>query len=196
MGLSIHYNGRFNAQASLAEMIEEVKDIAEIYNWQYTVYQEQFPPNKFDNDFYTENIYGINFTPPDCETINLCFLSNGRISSPAHLKIFGYSADEAYKKYLYMLSVKTQFAGSNVHKLIIHLLKYLCKKYFQEFEVIDEGHYWETDDEKLLEETFEKYNDLLDSVGSALENIPMDSDETFEEYFDRILKIIQGKRKK
>ncbi|MFA5806696.1 MAG: hypothetical protein WC879_18850, partial [Melioribacteraceae bacterium] len=116
--------------------------------------------------------------------------------SAPNLKFFGNSTDEDYKKYLYMLSVKTQFAGSNVHKLIIHLLKYLCKKYFQEFEVIDEGHYWETEDEKLLEETFEKYNDLLDSVGSALENIPMDSAETFEEYFDRILKIIQGRRKK
>ena len=196
MGLTIHYSGRFNEHASLSEMIEEVKDIAEIYNWQYTVYEEQFPSNKFDNDSYTENIYGINFTPPDCETINLCFLSNGRMSSAPNLKFFGNSTDEDYKKYLYMLSVKTQFAGSNVHKLIIHLLKYLCKKYFQEFEVIDEGHYWETEDEKLLEETFEKYNDLLDSVGSALENIPMDSAETFEEYFDRILKIIQGRRKK
>lgn len=195
MGLSIHYSGRFNPQASLSEMIEEVKDIAEIYNWQYTVYEEQFPSNKFDNDSYNKNIYGINFTPPDCETINLCLLSNGRISSPSHLKIFGYSADEAYKKYLYMLSVKTQFAGSNVHKLIIHLLKHLSKKYFQEFEVIDEGHYWETEDEKLLEETFKKYNDLLDSVGSALQNIPMASDETFEQYFSRILKIIKGKRK-
>ena len=94
-----------------------------------------------------------------------------------------------------MLSVKTQFSGSSVHKLIIHLLKHLSKKYFQEFEVIDEGHYWETEDEKLLEETFKKYNDLLDSVGSALQNIPMASDETFEQYFSRILKIIKGKRK-
>ncbi|MCL4549816.1 MAG: hypothetical protein M1495_14735 [Bacteroidetes bacterium] len=69
------------------------------------------------------------------------------------------------------------------------------RKYFQEFEVIDEGHYWETGNEMLLEKTFEKYNDLLDSVGLALENIPMTSDETFEQYFSRILKIIKGKRK-
>lgn len=196
MGLSIHYNGRFSAQTSLSEMIEEVKDIAEIYNWQYTIYEEQFPSNKFDNDSYTEKIYGISFTPPDCETINLCFLSNGRMSSLAHLKVFENPTDEAHKKYLYMLSVKTQFAGSKVHKLIIHLLKYLSKKYFQEFEVLDEGYYWEIEDEKLLEETFKKYNNLLDSVGSALENVPMDSDETFEHYFQRILKIIQGKHEK
>ena len=118
------------------------------------------------------------------------------MSSAPNLKFFGNSTDEDYKKYLYMLSVKTQFAGSTTHKLIIHLLKYLNKKYFNEFKVIDEGNYWETEDEKLLEETFEKYNDLLDSVGSALENIPMDSAETFEEYFQRILKIIHGKRER
>ena len=196
MGLSIHYNGRFNAQASLPEMIEEVRDIAEIYNWQYTVYENQFSSNIFDSDSYSEKIYGISFTPPESETICLCFLSNGRMSSFPNFKCFGNSTNENYQKYLYMLSVKTQFAGSAVHKLIILLLKYLSKKYFQEFEVIDEGHYWETGDEKLLEETFEKYNDLLESVSSALENIPMDSAETFEDYFARIMKIIKEKRKK
>ncbi|MBU0559207.1 MAG: hypothetical protein KJ799_00460 [Bacteroidetes bacterium] len=194
MGLSIHYSGRFNPQTSLKEMIEEVKDIAEIYNWQYTIFDEQFPTNEFDIESYTDIIYGINFTPPDCETINLCFLSNGRMSSPAHLKFFGNSADEDYKKYLYSLSVKTQFAGINIHKLVIHLLKYLSEKYFREFEVIDEGQYWETNDDKLLEETFRRYDYLLDSVGLALENIPIEPDETFEEYFQRILKIIYGKR--
>ena len=31
MGLSIHYSGSFKKEASLETMIEEVKDIAEIY---------------------------------------------------------------------------------------------------------------------------------------------------------------------
>lgn len=196
MGLTIHYSGRFNEYASLSEMIEEVTDIAEIYNWTYHVYEKHFPYENLSNTEYNDRIYGISFTPPECETINLCFLSNGRMSSAPNLKFFGNSTDEEYKKYLYMLSVKTQFAGSDTHKLIIHLLKYLNKKYFTEFEVIDEGNYWETEDEKLLEETFKRYNELLDSVGAALENIPLKSEETFEEYFSRIMKIIQDKRKK
>ncbi len=196
MGLTIHYSGRFNEHSSLSEMIEEVTDIAEIYNWTYHVYEKHFPYENLSNTEYNVSIYGISFTPPECETIYLCFLSNGRMSSAPNLKFFGNSTDEDYKKYLYMLSVKTQFAGSDVHKLIIHLLKYLNKKYFTEFEVIDEGNFWETEDEKLLEETFERYTDLLDSVGSALENIPLKSDETFEDYFSRVMKIIQAKRKK
>ncbi len=196
MGLSIHYNGRFNGNASLSEMIDEVKDVAEIYNWEYTIYKKDFPKNSFGTDSYNNSIYGISFTPPESEPIFLCFLSNGRMSSPGNLKFFGNSTDEMYKKYLYMLSTKTQYAGSDVHKLIIHFLKYLSKKYFQEFEVIDEGHYWETGDEKLLETTFKKYTDLINSFASALENIPMKSGETFEEYFGRILQIIHSKREK
>lgn len=194
MGLSIHYNGKFDEHASLSEMIDEVRDIAEIYNWKYNLYENKFPHDDIEEDFYDDNIYGISFTPPECETINLCFLSNRRMSSLPNLKIFGNSKDETYKKYLYMLSVKTQFAGSNIHKLIIHLLKYLKEKYFQEFKVVDEGQYWETGDEKLLEDNFRKYNEILDLVGSALENIPIQLTESFEEYFERILKIIHRKR--
>ena len=196
MGLTIHYNGKFNKNASLSRMIEEVKDIAEIYNWQYTIYEDQFPADSFDNDSFNENIYGISFTPPESETVCLCFLSNGRMSGPAHLKYFGNSADESEKKYLYTLSTKTQYAGSDIHKLIVHLLKYISKKYFKEFNVIDEGSYWETGDEKLLEDTFKRYNDLLDSVGFALENVPIKPNETFEEYFTRILGQIHNRHKK
>lgn len=196
MGLTIHYNGKFNENASLPEMIEEVKDIAEIYNWQYTIYEKQFHAASFDNDSFNDEIYGISFTPPESETVCLCFLSNGRMSGPAQLKYFGNSATESEKKYLYMLSTKTQYAGSNIHKLIVHLLKYISKKYFKEFNVIDEGSYWETEDEKLLEDTFKRYNDLLDSVGFALENVPIKSNETFEEYFTRILGQIHNRHKK
>ena len=196
MGLTIHYNGKFNAKASLSGMIEEVKDIAEIYNWQYTIYETQFPESSFDNDSFNEKIYGITFSPPESEPVFLTFLSNGRMSSEDHLKFFGSSSDESKKKYLYMLSTKTQFAGSNIHKLIIHILKYISKKYFKEFNVIDEGSYWETGEEKLLEDTFKRYNDLLDSVGFALENVPIKSNETFEEYFTRILGQIHNRHKK
>ena len=71
-----------------------------------------------------------------------------------------------------MLSVKTQYAGIEIHKLIIHLLKYLSGKYLQDFKVIDEGEYWETGDEKLLQDTFKRYTDLIESFASSLETYP------------------------
>jgi hypothetical protein len=194
MGLTIHYSGKFSRNASLSEMIEEVRDIAEIYNWDYHIFETEFPKDADKYDYYEDKVYGICFTPPECETVSLCFLSNRRMSSIANLKFFGNSEDEAYKEYLYMLSTKTQFAGIDIHKLIIHLFKYLNEKYFEELKVIDEGYYWETGDEKILEQRFQEYNMLIDLVGSALENIPMKTTETFEEYFERILKIVQQKR--
>jgi len=36
---------------------------------------------------------------------------------------------------------------------------------------------------------------LLDSFGAALENIPLKAEETFEEYFKRIMQIIKANGK-
>lgn len=194
MGLSIHYNGRFNKNLSLSEMIEEVKDIAEIHNWKYTIFEIQFPEKVINS--LDDTLYGICFSPPKCEPVWLCFLSNGRMSSPINLKSFGNSTDGKDKEYLYLLSTKTQYAGIEVHKLIIHFLKYISKKYFNEFYLADEGKYWETGDEKLLENIFNDYNSLMESFDSALKQIPSKPQENMEEYLIRILEMIHRKRKK
>lgn len=83
MGLSIHFSGRLKSQGSLPELIEEVKDIAEIYKWHYSSFVEEFPAGSFKKSF-NHRLYGICFTPPDCETVNLTFLSDGRLTSPWH----------------------------------------------------------------------------------------------------------------
>ena len=41
MGLSIHYSGSFRNGASLSEMIEEVRDIVEVYDWEYLIFEKQ-----------------------------------------------------------------------------------------------------------------------------------------------------------
>ena len=194
MGLSIHYSGSFNHQASLSEMIEEVKDIAEIYKWKYHIFEKHFPKDSLGKDSFDNQIYGIYFTPPNCETVCLSFLSNGKMSSTTHLKLYGNSTNTENANYLYMLWVKTQFAGVDTHKLIVHLLKYLSKKYFIDFKVDDEGEYWETGNEELLKNKFSQYNALLDTVSSAMENYPIDKGETFEQYFERVLKRNNEKR--
>lgn len=97
MGLSIHYSGSFKEDASLAEMIEEVKEIAEVYKWEYNRY---------------------------------------------------------------------------------------------------ETGYWETGDEKGLETCFRLMENLLDQVAFGLENFPQNNNETFETYFERLLKLIHTKKRK
>jgi hypothetical protein len=125
MGLSIYYSGTFNPDASLSSMIEEVKDIAELYKWKYKVFESEFPTNTIGNENYNQEIYGICFAPPQCEPVWICFLSNGKMSSPSHLKFFGKGENKEEKPYLYMLSTKTQYAGIEIHKLIIQLLNIL-----------------------------------------------------------------------
>ena len=94
MGLTFHYNGRFKKNASLKEMVNEVKDIIEIYKWDYYVFGESFPEDGFNKKGHDNKMYGICFTPPECETVWLSFLSNGRMSSPANLQFYGNSKDK------------------------------------------------------------------------------------------------------
>lgn len=190
MGLSLHYNGRFGNPAILQQMIEEVEDVTRIHKWKYNIYNTEFPDGNFTNETHDNKIYGISFTPPGCETVSLCFLSNGRMSCPMLLKFYGNSTDITSREYLYMVSVKTQFAGWQTHLFIIHLLKYLSKKYFSELNVNDEGQYWETNDDERLKQIFNRYTKLLDSVSTAFETFPAKEGETMEKYIERMMRFV------
>ncbi len=194
MGLSLHYSGRFRESASLSEMVNEVKDIVEACKWDYTIYNEEFPSDLSSESSYNDNIYGISFTPPECETVSLSFLSNRRMSSQAHLRFFGKTVDRPEQEYLYMLSVKTQFAGVEIHKFIIELFRYLKKqKYFENLEITDDGKYWETRDENLLKEIFKQNVDLLDNFVFAIESVPIKKGESYENYFKKLMKMIRNR---
>ncbi|MCJ7552659.1 MAG: hypothetical protein MUO34_02135 [Ignavibacteriaceae bacterium] len=195
MGLTIHYNGKFSENAFLTEMIEEVKDIAEIYNWKYTIFEMEFPSSDSDQNNQNGKLYGIMFFPPESEPVSLSFLSNRRMCSLVNLKVWGNSSDEKAKEYLYLLSTKTQFAGISIHKMIIHILRHISKKYLKDFSLYDEGKYWETGDEQLLQQIFSRYEAAFDIFEGALDNNPKSENESFEEYFERLLKKIQTQRK-
>ncbi len=87
-----------------------------------------------------------------------------------------------------MLSTKTQFAGREVHKKIIDLLKYLKEKYFSELNVYDEGQYWETGDEAVLGRIFDRYEAVFEIVDQALNSNTRNPGESYEAYLKRILK--------
>lgn len=186
MGLSIYYKGRFGSKASLQEMIAEVKDTAEIYKWEYHIFETEFNPAELQKKNTNQSIYGIIFSPPGSEPVQLTYLSNGRMSSPfIQEHIEGTDDDE---KLRYNLFTKTQFAGFEVHRIIIDFLKYLNKKYFQEFELIDESQYWETGDENVLRQNFKRYNDLMDQFASGLENIKLNENESIDDFIIRVAK--------
>lgn len=194
MGLTINYTGDFNPCASLLELIEEVKDIAVIHKWNYHIFETTFPENSFEDTNFNEDIYGISFSAPDCEPVLLCFLSNGRMSNPFMFQNWLQSKDKDDEHLIYGNFTKTQYAGIEIHKQIIHLLKHLSKKYLINFKVIDEGGYWESEDEKVLQDNFNRYTDLIENVASSIGNNPKKAGESFEDYFKRLLKQLQSKK--
>ncbi len=195
MGLTIHYSSKFNPKANLADMIEEVEDIAKQMKWKYRIYETEFPEGSLKKRKYDDKLYGICIMPPECEPVVFSFLSNGRMSSSLQLGFYGKSTNAFEKKLLYMMFTKTQFAGWQVHAIIINMFKYISNKYFLNFELKDEGHYWETGSEITLRKHFGLYEDLLSKFTTAFETIPANENEDFMDYIKRMGKWVRKMQK-
>lgn len=194
MGLSFHYNGRIADKKFLPRLIDDLEDIAKLHKWKYEILENEFPDVEEQTEQYNQNVYGICFTPPECETVFVSFLSNGRMSNPILLNFWGEAKDAPEKDYLYMLSVKTQYAGAGIHKLLMGIFHFLNKQYLADFEMYDEGDYWETGDESLLLKNFNQNAFLINSFKSALQSLPIQENESPEDYIFRIIKDIQKKQ--
>lgn len=193
MGLSFHYKGALKNPKLLKKMIEEVADISQANQWKFHIFEEAFPSHAFTLNSYNDSIYGICFSPPNCEVVCLTFLSNGKMCAFYNFEPPKVSINELDDNYL---SVKTQFAGPEIHKQLINIFDYINKKYFENFDLTDEGNYWETKNDQLLEDTFEKYTNLINGFDSLLENIPIGENETIEAYLIRIAEIAHKKNDK
>jgi len=192
MGLSFHYKGKLKKPQYLKKIIEEVTDICKANKWEFAILEENFPNNTFTIEPNIDKVYGIFFTPPKCETVDLTFLSNGKLCAVYNLELNKNLKKLEEDEYLYYLSVKTQYCGPGIHKILIPFFDYLNKNYFEEFEFTDEGQFWETRDEKLLEETFDRYSNLINSLSRVLEYIPILEGESVENYILRMAEIVKN----
>lgn len=194
MGLSFHYSGRIANPDSLPFMIDEVVDICKVYNWKYKVFERQFSKDSIWKEVHNEKLYGICFIPPGCEMVSISFLSNGRMSSATGLQFWGNSNDPKEKEFLYMISVKTQYAGIEIHRNIIQLFRYIDEKYLADFTMNDEGEYWETNDNQVLKENFKRYTDLIEGFSLALESQDREKGEDMETYLLRLAQQLHDRR--
>ena len=101
------------------------------------------------------------YSPIGCEPVFLTFTPDGCLSSPV-LRQFEIEP-------ITTISVKTQFAGPDIHLTLMELLKHLQARYFAAFELSDEGGFWESGDEKVLRKQFQRYSLLLDAVQNAMQ---------------------------
>lgn len=171
---------------------------------------------------YDGNLYGIDFTPEGSEPVSVCFLSNGRMSSIMQLAFWGkFREKEHYTvvteewdadgktssstekrmldqtKYNQMLcgcSTKTQFAGPDTHELIIGVLRYISNNFLSDFELRDEGEFWETGDSDLLQKNFIRNGFLIESFRAGLTNTPRLPGEDLDSFIRRIASQINKKR--
>ena len=94
------------------------------------------------------------------------------------------------------VSVKTQFAGQDAHITLLKFLRHLEAKYFTDFFLVDEGGYWETNDEAVLKIQFEKYEFILDAVCDALKDVPKIQGESATSLADRLENFFNDTLKK
>ena len=181
MGLSIHYTGHLLNKEMLEPLMEEVTDICQSLNWK---------SQTIDDD----EIKGVIFSPKGSEPICLTFNEDGRTLSPINIMAKDiYDGVRIPKELYFTASTKTQYAGIEAHIAIIKLLKYISQKYLEYFTVNDEGYYWETGDEKLLQEQFDNFNAAIDTFCDAIEDLASLPGEKPESLADRIERILREK---
>lgn len=174
MGLSIHYSGTIKNISLVPLLAEEVQDVCTVLHWNYHIFDD-------------EDFKGICFSPPECEPVFLTFDNNGILCSPVlwQLKIEPITT----------ISTKTQYAGLQTHVAVIKLLKHIEARYFCEFELIDEGDYWESGDVAVLQKQFDRYNFLLDAVTESLKDFKLLPGENAESLGDRLERFLKERWK-
>jgi hypothetical protein len=111
------------------------------------------------------------------------------------LQCWGESTDEKEQEMLYTTFTKTQYAGVEVHKLVIGVFRYLNNRFLTDLKIYDEGEYWETNDEILLVENFKRNTDLINSFVNALNGNQKQEGESVEDYLERIIREFRNKSK-
>lgn len=183
MGISIHYKGRLNSKDLIDPFCDEIKDIADSMDWDYTIIKHELK-----NEI---SLKGLFIKPHEkAELLQFVFDQKGYLRNALHLDYTDKDDDISYFNH-----IKTQFAPAEIHIAIIKLLHYLKEKYISSLEVYDEGRFWETNDENLLNERLKFLNKAMDKVEGILNSIPREKDETAESIASKIEKIIKTKLK-
>jgi hypothetical protein len=186
MGLSFHYSGKIKDEHLINELVGEVADIADSLHWDRVIFGNG-SLGKFNGNFiYDEKFSGISISPPECEPVFLCFRKDGNLYNPVSYQFYKEDPVQFPIGFTTTLSVKTHYAGIEIHKILIKLFRHLGKKYLLDLKIVDEGNYWETDDEEVLKQQFRLYDDMVESFAIALECTAIQKGETIEEYIIRV----------
>lgn len=195
MGITIHYKGQLKNLTQSNSVIDELKDISEIMNWKFSIMDNDWNKPMTAEFLHFENrveitghlpLKGIRINPhPNCESFSILFDKDGYLQSVVLMVLNHENNQIPGKNYL---SIKTQFAPTEIHISIIKLLKYLKNKYIPDLEVFDEGSYWETENKELLIEKISFLNKKMDMVEDIISSISVDKSKMFR---DEVINLIE-----
>jgi hypothetical protein len=216
MSLSFQYSGRLKDAASLSSLIDEVIDICDILEWKYDVYTESYVDQKFvlplDNI-----VYGITFTPDECDTLCFAFDSQGRIMVPwlkdiikqndgeikvitVQLKIDSDKIEPSFSErseqfnpdfLIYKVHVKTEITNVPFYAKILDLIRYLSDKYLTEFELYDDSNYWESRDLTVINDKKDSLTEFINLFQELIIEHGINSPKDFIRLFKKWTKDIK-----
>jgi len=181
MGVTIHYRGQLADLGQLNILCDELTQVAEKMGWAYNRLDEDWskPTNvRLEHEERGACIVGhlglkgISFKPhPKGESMSFFFNSDGKLFDPMGLVMV---CEGSLKPEDAWITVKTQFAGPEIHLWVVGLLKYLKEHYIHDLEVSDEGEYWETGSFEMLKEKMSFLDEKMDAVCGELSRVTGD----------------------
>ena len=175
MGVTIHYKGRLKSPELVADLVMEVADICQTHDWKYHYIDET------ENDPIGIKLRGIHFKPhEESESVFFAFDSEGYLCNFLSM-IVGMERENKMQ----WVFTKTQFAGSETHIQVIHLLRYLKKKYFKKMIISDEGGYYPHNDKELLDSRIGFLNNAINTISDIFEHSEL-GDKSPDEIVDHL----------
>lgn len=162
MHINIQYRGFIASTARVPSFMDELADIAEIMNWPYELWEEDW---KIAPDAHFESVRGVGvqvkghsalrgicmYPHPQMDPLWLVFRPDGSMSSPFQIAV---DAADGYPPRRIWLSSKTGNAGPDMHITILRLFDYLNKRYDLHLEIQDPTDFFQTGDEVKLRQLF------------------------------------------
>ncbi len=187
MAIKIEYRGKIKDIKLVNSLIDEVDEIGKILGWKVKMAQEYSSRKKYK--LYID-LFGISLTPPKSESVYFTFLQDGTLMTPTTILL---DQVEEVLEEEYQASTKTQFAGPDIHVAVVKLIKYVAKKYLENFEVKDATEYWTSEEPEAVESAFEKVILNTEMVEAAVRKIRLPKEVFIQSFSDAMDMVLNPK---
>lgn len=181
MGITIHYNGRIRETADIDKLSLQLEFAARELGWEFERIDErllgtadhlQLETGEDALGEYTtavENIHplddrwrGVLIFPPECEAITIAFNRAGELMNYIPLNDTGHYFASPF------VFTKTQFSAPDTHIAVCDMLR-LVTPYMAEWEVTDEGEYWQSQNRDRLAQLMGFLNDMIHKLAEQID---------------------------